>query len=131
LQNLHYRLLDKPIQHRGDAKLSHPSVRFGDFHPSYRLRLIGPVQQLFPDGWPVLFQVSRKVMNGHAVHAGTPLVGLDSFQCLLAVFPLADFLHQLFGNSWAFDPALSRRRFGPFRKALRGFTPILLHEGQH
>ncbi len=25
-------------------------------------------------------------------------IGLDSLQCLLAVFPLADFLHQLFGN---------------------------------
>ena len=29
---------------RGDAKLSHPSVRLGDFHPSHRFRLVGPVQ---------------------------------------------------------------------------------------
>src|SRR3984893_14933380 len=38
LQNLHHRLLDKPIQHRRDAKLSHPSVRFRDLYPFYRLR---------------------------------------------------------------------------------------------
>ena len=56
LQHLHHRLLDESIQHRRDAKLSHPSVRLRDFHPPHRLRLIGPAQQLFPDGWPVLFQ---------------------------------------------------------------------------
>ena len=76
-------------------------IRFRDFHPRHRLRLIDPAQQLFPDGWPMLFQVSRKVLNRHAVHARTPFVGLDSFQCLLAVFPPADFLHQLFGDGRA------------------------------
>src|SRR5439155_6205462 len=30
LQNLHHRLLDESIQHRWDAKLSHPSIRLGD-----------------------------------------------------------------------------------------------------
>ena len=54
LQNLHHRLLDKSIQHRWDTKLSHPSVRLGDFHPPHRLRLVGPPQQLFSDRWPVL-----------------------------------------------------------------------------
>src|SRR5712691_8665435 len=49
LQNLHHRLLDETIQHRGDAELSHPAVRFGDFHPPHRLRLVGPTQQLFSD----------------------------------------------------------------------------------
>src|SRR5205809_1119062 len=34
----------------------HPSVRLGDFHPPYWLRFVGPVQQLFPDGWPVLLE---------------------------------------------------------------------------
>ena len=43
LQNLHYRLLDQAIQHRRDTKLSHPAVRLRDFHPSYRLRLVGSV----------------------------------------------------------------------------------------
>jgi hypothetical protein len=34
-------LLDESIQHRRDTELSHPSVRLGDFHPPYRLRLVG------------------------------------------------------------------------------------------
>jgi site-specific DNA recombinase len=55
LQDLHHRLLDKSIQHRRDAKLPLPSVRLRDFHPFYQLRLVGPVQQLFPDSWPMLF----------------------------------------------------------------------------
>jgi len=49
LQNLHHCLLNQSIQHRWDAKFPHPSVRLRDFHPTYRLRLIGPTQQLFPD----------------------------------------------------------------------------------
>jgi len=58
LQNLHYRLLNESIQHGGDTKLAYPSpIRLGDFYPSDRLRLVGPAQQLFPDGWPVLFEV--------------------------------------------------------------------------
>src|SRR5260370_42535090 len=55
LQNLHHRLLDTAIQHGWDAKLSHPSaVRLRDFHPSPRFRFVGPVQQLLPNGRPVL-----------------------------------------------------------------------------
>ena len=67
---------------RRDAKLSHPSVRFGDFHPPHRLRFIGPSQQLFPDGWPVLLQKRWQLLGGHPVHARAPFIGLDSFQCL-------------------------------------------------
>jgi hypothetical protein len=59
LQNLHHRLLDESIQHRRNTKLSHSPVRLRDFHPFHRLRLIAPAQQLFPDDWPVLFQVLR------------------------------------------------------------------------
>src|SRR5258707_14890520 len=40
LQYLHHRLLDQSIQHRRDAKLSHPAVRLRDFHPSHRLWLV-------------------------------------------------------------------------------------------
>src|ERR1035438_5230873 len=59
-----------------------------------------------------------------------PLVGLDSFQCPLAVFPLADVLHRRFANGRAFSPALRRKRFGPFLGYPRSFTPILVREGQ-
>jgi site-specific DNA recombinase len=48
LQNLPHRLLDQTIQHRRDAKLSHPAVRLRDFHSPYRLWLLASTQQLFP-----------------------------------------------------------------------------------
>src|SRR5208283_44665 len=70
-------------------------------------------------------------LDRHAVHAGTPLVGLDSFQCPLAVFLLADSLHQRFAKGRAFSPALRRKRFGPSTGYPRSFTPTLVREGQH
>src|SRR5580658_3261782 len=70
-------------------------------------------------------------MNGHPIHPSASFVGLDSCQCLLAVSPLADFLHPLFANSRAFCPALPRKRFGPFPGHPRSFTPTLLREGQY
>src|SRR6266480_532653 len=47
--------------------------------------LIGPAQQLFPYGWPVLFQKLWQFVDGHPIHARASFVGLDSCQCLLAV----------------------------------------------
>src|SRR4030095_9012039 len=107
LQNLHHRLLDESIQHRWDAKLSHPdghqevsrfylnigvrqhpSVRLADSPPPSRLRLISPVQQLFPDGWPVLLQVILDSADGHPVNAWTTFIGLHLPQCCLQVFSL-------------------------------------------
>src|SRR6185312_5347957 len=39
--HLHHRPLDEPIQHRRNTRLSYSPVRFRDFHPLHRLRLIG------------------------------------------------------------------------------------------
>jgi hypothetical protein len=61
LQNLHHRLLDESIQYRRNAKLAHPSVRLGDFHPPHRLRFVSSVEQSFPDGWPMLLQVATEL----------------------------------------------------------------------
>ena len=122
LQNLHHRLLDESIQHRRDAKLSHPSGRLGDFHPFDRLRLVGPLQQLSPDGWPVLFQVVGECADGHPIDACTTLVGLHPSQCFLQVFSLTYFLHQSIGSSWAFEFMRRRERFGLFPSRLLGFT---------
>src|SRR3954466_9039676 len=94
LQNLHHRLLDKAIQHRGNAKLSHSSVRLGDFHPPYRLRFVSSVQQLFSDRWPVLFQVVRELPDSHPVDSGTTFIGLYLPQCFLQIVLLTYFLHQ-------------------------------------
>src|SRR5258707_12218666 len=83
-------------------------VRFRDFHPSHRLWLVGPTQQLFPYGGPVLLQVARKISDFHAVDPRTPFVRFDSFVSLPAVFPLADFFHQLLATSWTFGFAFRR-----------------------
>src|SRR5215472_7569721 len=131
LQYLHHRLLDQAIQHRRDTKLSHPAVRLRDFHPSHRLWLIGPTQQLFPYRGPVLLQVARELSDFHAVDSRTSFVRFDSLVSLPAVLPLADFFHQLLVTSWTFGFAFRRERFGPFLRNLRSFTPLLLSKGQH
>src|SRR4030095_5352852 len=122
LQDLHHRLLDESIQHRWDAKLSHPSVRLGDFHPPYRLRFVGPVQQLFPDGWPVLLQVILDSADGHPVNAWTTFIGLHLPQCCLQVFSLTYCLHQSIRAGWVFGPTRRPGRFSPFPSRLSGFT---------
>ena len=131
LQNLHHRLLNQSIQHRRDAKLSHPAVRLRDFYSPYRLWLVGPTQQLFPYRGPVLLQVARELSDFHAVDSRTSFVRLHSLIRLPAVFPLADFFHQLFVTRWTFGFAFRRARFGPFPRSLRSFTPPLLSKGQH
>ncbi len=131
LQNLHHCLLDQAIQHRRDTKLSHPAVRLRDFHPSHRLWLVGPAQQLFPYRGPVLLQVARELSDFHAIDSRTSFVRLHSLVGLPAVFPLADFFHQLLVTSWTFGFAFRRARFGPFPRSLRSFTPIPLSKGQH
>src|ERR1039457_4342934 len=78
LQRLHHRLLDESIQHRRNAQLAHPAVRLRDFHPFHRFWSIRSAEELFPDGWPVLFQVSRQLLDGHPVDAWTAFVGLHS-----------------------------------------------------
>src|ERR1700730_2447534 len=78
LQRLHHRLLNEPIQHRWNAQLAHPAVRLRDLHPFYRLWSVGSAEELFPDGWPMLFQVTRQFLDGHPVDAWTAFVGLHS-----------------------------------------------------
>src|SRR5262250_2884172 len=78
----------------------------------------------------MLLQVLRELLDRHPVDSRAPLVGLDSLQCLLAVFQLADFFHQSFGSSQAFSLTLRHRRFGPFLDSLRSLTPTLRRKGQ-
>src|SRR5262249_23678188 len=117
LQNLHHRLLDETIQHRGDAELSRPAVRLGDFHPPHRLRLVGPTQQLFSDRWPVLLQVA-----GDSADARATFISLPLLQSLLQVFSLTYFLHQSIRAGWAFGIMHRRGRFGLFPFRFAGFT---------
>src|SRR5262249_25256208 len=122
LQNLHHRLLDKSIQHGRNAKLSHSSVRLGDFYPPHRLRFIGPVYQLFPVAWPMLLQVILDSAHPHPIAPRTPFIGLHLPQCCLQVFSLTCFLHQSIRSSWAFGSTRHPGRFSLFPPRISGFT---------
>src|SRR3954453_4644788 len=94
LEDLQDRLLDQAIQHGGDAELAHPSVRLGDLDSPHRLRPVSPLEQLFPDGWPVLTQVVPGLVDGLAIDARAPFVGADTMPRLFEVLPFADLVHQ-------------------------------------
>src|SRR3954469_10931676 len=94
LEDLQGRLLDQAIPPGGDAELAHPAVRFGNFDAPHRLRPVSPVEQLFPDGWPVLTQVVPGLVDGPAIDAGTSLVGADLMPRIFEVLSSAHFLHQ-------------------------------------
>src|SRR5262249_1090354 len=78
----------------------------------------------------MLLQVLWQLLDGHPLDSRTSFIALDSFQCLLAVFQLADFFHQSFGSSQAFSLALRHPRFGPFLGSLRSITPTFHRKGQ-
>ncbi len=87
-----------------------------------------PSDRIDPTGRDDIFETSLiedREVPGAADLANAVACGVS------AVFPLADFLHQLFVNGRTFCPALRRKRFGPSSEAIRSFTPILLVEGQH
>jgi hypothetical protein len=58
-----------------------PSVRLGDFHPPYRLRLIASPEQPFSNDWPVLFQIVIQLTDSHPIDSGATFVGLYPPQC--------------------------------------------------
>src|SRR6266850_458708 len=60
----------------GHLKEHWPAIR--DLHPFYRLWSVGSAEELFPDGWPMLFQVTRQCLDGYPVDAWTAFVGLHS-----------------------------------------------------
>src|SRR5438132_10949395 len=130
LQHLHHRLLHQTIEHRRDTKLSHPSVRLGDFHPPHRFRLVGPTQHLLSDRWPVLLQVVGDSADGHSIDARATFISLHLLQSLLQVFSLTYFLHQSIRAGWAFGLMHRRERFGLFPSHFAGFTRCRRREVQ-
>ena len=97
LEHLQHRLLEEAVQDGGHPELPSASPWLGNLDPLHRLRLVGTLEQLRPEGWPVFREVARQLLDGHPVHARTALVGLHSFQRHFQVLSLANFLHQLLG----------------------------------
>src|ERR1700730_7414882 len=89
---------------------------------SHRLRFVGPVQQLFSDYRPVLFQVGGELTDGDPVHSRATFITLYPPQCFLQVFSLTDLLHQSIGSSWAFGSIRRHQRFSLFSCDTSGFT---------
>ena len=63
LEHLQQRLLYQAVDDTWYAEPSDAAGRFRDVDPFDRLRCVGPREQLFPDGWPVLPQVGRGVVR--------------------------------------------------------------------
>ena len=123
LENLQHRLLDQAVDDARDAELSDPAVRFGYLDPLHRLRLIGSLEQLFPNGWPVLPQVVHRRVDGHPIHAGTTLVLPHAFPRSFEVVSFAHLLHQSFFAP-GFGCLASPRAVRSLRRpADWGFTP--------
>jgi hypothetical protein len=129
LETLQQGLLDQPAGGARHAGLSDPAVRLGDFHPFDRLRLIGSVEQLRPDAWPLLTQAVLGGIDRHPIHARTALVPSNAFPRCFEIFPAAHLLHQVFRGSRAFGCRVRRKRFGPWATAGEGFTLACRFQG--
>src|SRR5690606_15392856 len=73
-QHLMYRLLDEPVENRGNAKKAVPATGLGDFNPAHRRWLIPPRQKVFPNARPMRYQMLLQVANAHFVDARRSLV---------------------------------------------------------
>ena len=93
LKNLQHGLLDQSVDDTGDAEFPDPAVRLGYLDPLDRLGLVGSVEQLRPNAWPVLTQVVRGLVDGHPIDAGTALVLSNVLPRSFAIFPPAHLLH--------------------------------------
>lgn len=69
LQHLQQRLLDQPVRHRRDAKLTLAFVRFRDRYPPYRTGPVRPLQQVLTDRWPRRHQIARRLVNVQTINA--------------------------------------------------------------
>src|SRR5208337_969087 len=78
LENLQHGLLNQPVDDARHAELSDPAVRLRDFDPFDRLRLIGSLEQLSPNVWPVLTQVILGGVDSHSINARTALVASNA-----------------------------------------------------
>src|SRR6267154_4460717 len=93
LKNLQQGLLDQSVDHTRHAELSDPAIRLGDFDPLDRLRLVGSLEQLGPNAWPVLTQVIPGVVDGHPIHARAALVPSNAFPRSYEILSVAHLLH--------------------------------------
>ena len=91
LENLQHSLLNQSVDDARHAEFSDPAVRLRDFDPFDRLRLIGSLEQLSPNVWPVLTQVILAASMVIPPTPGLPLLLRTRFHAL-SRFPRVDAL---------------------------------------
>src|SRR6266446_7724719 len=95
LEPLQDRLLDHAIDHGWNAEVARRAGRLRDLHPTYRLRLVAPLEPLFFDLRPARFEDTRQPFDGDPVDAGRPFVAHHRTQCRFYVVRVTDRLHQM------------------------------------
>ena len=95
LQHLQDALLEKPVEHRRNPKLSDSTAALRNLRLPHQLRLVGALEQLLSNLLPVFREVLRQLVDGHPVHAGAALVLLHSLQRPHDVASLDHRFHQV------------------------------------
>src|SRR3954453_14348884 len=131
LKPLQHRLLDHAVNHGWNAEVACPAGRLRDLHPTHRLRLVAPLQQLMFDLRPARFEDAWQLSDGDAVHAGRPLVAHHRTQRRFYVLGITDRLHQMSRLCRAFGFGYRRGHFDLLRERARGFTPARHRQVQH
>src|SRR5262249_54509896 len=85
-----------------------PAGRLRDSHPTHRLRLVAPLEQLVFDLRPARFKDARQLLDGDTVDAGRPLIAHHCTQCRFYIVRITDRLHEMLCGCRAF--AFGRRR---------------------
>ena len=130
LQPLQDRLLDHAIDHGWNAEVARSAGRFRDSHPTHRLRLIAPLEQLFFNLWPARLEDARQLLDGDPVDAGRPFVAHHRTQCRFYIVWVTDRPHQMRCGCRAFGFGRRRDRFDLSSVPTRGFTPAGHRQGQ-
>ena len=102
-QLLMQRLLNEPVQHRGDTQHAHPAAGLGYFYLPHRLGLVASVQQFLLDARPFLDQVVFQLTHRHPI---------DAWGSLVADYPLVGRHHVAATDNLFHQPRL---RFRPGR----------------
>jgi hypothetical protein len=95
LQNLQQRLLDQSIDDTGDAEFSDTAVGFRYLYPPDWLRPVGSAEQLRPDIWPMLTQVTLGIFDGHPIDARSAFVASHALPRAHEIFSFAHLFHEM------------------------------------
>ena len=87
-QDLRNGLLDESIHHRRDTQAANLAICLRDLHAFDRLGAEGARQQLCADPWPVVLEVVRQGLDGHAIDARRALVAAYLFEGALQILAL-------------------------------------------